>query len=407
MKKFLKAIIMILLMFSIINIFDGCMDGKKNKIESLNILIEEPKESDNDFINTTIEEYKKENKNVNVKVEVSQNIEESNKILRNKKMDLILCSRNSMIEFSRKGLLKDIGNIYDLANINSRFYNIVCSYGRYNNTYYGIGLMPYSLNLLVNKNIVEEFLNKDEILDVSDIINIVSKYNKNIPVLLPKNINLSLALGSFMANNLIMDNKLEETFSDDKSGYVKMNEIQDSFNLTNSIIKELNNNKISFIESNEEVIIDVQKGKIPLVLTTTLSFKNMRQNQTLKAISSILDNKYKLTPLVIIDHNLCAFQNAENEKQVNKFFSFLCKDDIYIKLAQKGYVSGNEKGITYIEGMQREFIWTISVANENNIPFYFNLPNKMKEATLEELQNIINGKHDNNEWNRIINKNFE
>ena len=406
MKKIFKAIIIMLILFSTINIFNGCMKEKNKNKEYLNILIEGPKESDNDFINIMIEEYKKENQDVNIKIEISKNIEESRKILNKNKFDLIFCARNSMIEFSRKGLLKDIGSIYNSATINLRFYNIVCSYGRYNNTYFGIGLMPYSLSLLSNKNILGEFLNNNEVLDLNNIIKLTSEYNKQIPVVIPKDMSISLALGSFVANNIILDNKLEENFSDNKSKYMKINEIQKSFSSMNSIIRKLKNNEISFVESDKKAIFDIKDEKNSLALTTTLSFKDIEQNKNFKIITNILDNKYKISPVVIIDHNLCAFEDGKNEKQINKFFHFVCKDDIYIQLAKKGYISGNAQAVTYLEGEQRDLMWTISLANENNIPFYLNLSTKMQKAILEELNNIMNGNYDGQEWKRIIEKSF-
>ncbi len=59
-------------------------------------------------------------------------------------IDVIFTNRNTLIELSKKGVLSDLQDTYEENNISDRYYDIMGSYGRVGDKYYGIGVVPYS-----------------------------------------------------------------------------------------------------------------------------------------------------------------------------------------------------------------------------------------------------------------------
>ncbi|SHE51285.1 hypothetical protein [Clostridium fallax] len=380
----------------------SCNKINNDNNKNLKIILEDPKSIDNDFINTIFEEYKKENENIKINIKNTKGLDETLEVIKKEDYDIILCGRQSMMELSRRGIIKNISELYKANKINERFYNIVCSYGKAYEEYFGLGLMPYSIEMLCKKEDIPFNIDGSIKLDENNFKTLLSKNKGELPVIVPKELDFNLTTLTYLSNNLITYSDIENKFDESKENYLGINKMQNvfySFNLFLNILKE---NNVTLVKEEDKNFEAFFNGDKKLIITCTAALGGLESKEDIKTISNLFSKNYHISPPVVVEHIVCSFTGTDNKSEVNKFLDYICRDEIYITLGKKGFLSGNMKGTHYTPGLINEMVWTIKAANENNIPFYLNLPKKIEEEIKVELKSISEGKYSGNEWQNII-----
>jgi raffinose/stachyose/melibiose transport system substrate-binding protein len=355
------------------------------------------------------DEFKKENKNIELDIKSPLDIQKlESDIIKGGEVDVLLTSRNTMLQLNEKGLLNDMGNFYANNEIGDKYYNIVTSYGRIGDKYYGVGLMPYSIEFFYNTEGLQKMgaAPPKNIVEVIPILRKLNEENTKIPMVLTEDIDVYNALAAILYSNIGDVQRLENKFKAGKAGYEQMDEMQKVFEEINNLVKAGAINRDTFEAGAENAVNRMINGDIPIVTAISYYSKNIKDT----AVGVI--EKYEISPVydnipIIINAILCTPANAENEEGINDFLEFVYSDDIQKKLVKEGFVTGHREANENMVGTNKIIEEHISRATDNSILFIYNLPEEFKSKLEAKIMNITEGKYSGNEWKEIINEIYQ
>lgn len=412
MKKTYKTTIIICsVVISLITVFtlSACKSDKKEKSEnkkSINIFMDTTDEHSSNVIKFLIDDFKKNNQDVEIKLndvlgDKSDILETINK---GTEMDVIFTNRNTIIDLSKKGLLSDLKGAYDKNSIADRYYEIISSYGRVGDKYYGIGVVPYSIELLYNK----EYLKKLKISNPNNFgqwLNVMQQTNSKgikTPIVLTEDMDVNGFLFSLIASKAINIHDLEEIYDSGEECYKKLEDMQGIFNELNSLTKGKGITVNSFEVGNEQSINSFNNGDIPLLVC--ISYYNSKLDGSNIGIIEDYDNNsnYGSNQPIIINSVLGIPVNAKNADNANDFIKYLYSDEVQARIVQKGIISGNKIANSKITGIGKIMVEHMDKANDNSILILYNLPEKIKNSVSKATKRILNGEYSSKEWDELL-----
>lgn len=403
MKYIKKSLIFFLIFIFIINITSCTKSKDLNKEKQLNIYVDLKDKESSNIIKLITEEYKKANPKVKVNINnnIGGKIEED--IVNNEDMDIIITSRNNMIKLSRKGLLNDMGSFYEKNKFSERYYTVVNAYGRFNDKYYGIALIPYTIEALYNKNFFNK-LNLKIPSNLDDLKVTLKKLNDmsiKVPVTLTEDLDINSGLSSLIINNKVSMRKLESKYDSGADSYKSLIEMQQAFDSISELIKTNVVNKNTFEIGNESSIDKFEKGDIPLIISSSYYFKNLKSSDI--EIVKEDSNSSKINVPVICNSIICIPVNSKNGEEVNNFIKSLLDDNLQKKLEKEGLVTGNKKvNESLKEKIKISTAKHLKDSTEDSVLFIYNMPEKIKDKISSKIDEMLTGKINGKEWQEII-----
>jgi raffinose/stachyose/melibiose transport system substrate-binding protein len=410
MKKIkpLKNIFRIILVLILLVSVSGCSMFQKEKSEKkkLNIFMDKTDQYSSSVIKLLVDNFKTDNPKVEIKLndvlEAKGNIMETINI--GTEIDVIFTNRNTIIELSKKGVLSDLQSTYEKMNIKNRYYDIISSYGRVGDAYYGIGVVPYSIELFYNK----DYLKKLQISNPANLeewLNVLKEINgKGIktPVVLTEDVDVNAFLFSLIASKTINIHDIEENYDSGEESYLKLKDMQGVFKEFDSLTKGSGITRNSFEMGGEQSINSFNNGDYPLFISN--SYYNYKLNgSSIGVIGDYNSNsKYGSNLPIIINSLLSVPVNAKNGDVVNEFIKYIYGDEVQAKIVQKGIISGNKLANNKITGISKIMVEHIHKANDNSILILYNLPERIRNGVLLALRKILDGGYTGNEWEDII-----
>ncbi len=401
-----KGVILFLILMFMINIV-ACNKAKdSDKEKQLNIYIDLKDKESSNILKLLIEEFKKANPKIKVNSNniIGGKIEDD--IGKNIGADVIFTSRNNIFKLSRKGLLNDIGNFYDENKLNDKYYTVVNAYGRFDDKYYGITLIPYTIEILCNQDSFKKLnlkvpSNEEEFESTLKKLNDVSM---RIPVILTEDLDINSSLASIIINNKVSMRKLESKYDSGAEAYKTINEMQQAFDNLSAVIKKSNINKNTFEIGNESSINKFVKGDIPLIVTSSY-YCNDFKGENIKVIGGSTKDTYsKINMPVISNCLLCTPVNSKNNEETSSFMKFMISDDFQKKLVESGFVTGNKKVNSSIKGGAKSIISKhLEWSTENSIIYIYNIPERIKANISSKIDEMLSGKLSGKEWQEIVN----
>lgn len=407
-----KKILVIFLLTALIINISGCGSSSKesSKEKQLNIYVDVKDKESLNIIKSVTEGYKKENSKVKINLNnaIGEKIEED--ISKGNEADIVITSRNNMVKLSRKGLLSDMGNYYEENKINDKYYNVVKAYGRYEDKYFGIDLMPYTMEILYNKTALDKLGIKPPtaISDLKDLLKKLGEASKRVPVVISEDLDINSALFSIIVNNRVNMRKLESKYDSGASSYKTITEMQQAFDILNDLIKYGSINKNTFEIGNESTVNKFEKGDIPLMICSSYYINNLK-NESIKSIGENMnDTSVKFNVPVISNSIICVAVNNKNGEEVGNFIKFMLGDDNQKKLKEQGFVTGNkkvngdkEKGIKVI------VLQHLSSSTEDSVAYVYNIPSKLKNSISSKIDEMLSGKETKKEWQESVDEAYK
>lgn len=410
MKKNNKNICLVILCVILIITSLGCTAKKNEKFkgDSLGILIEDSSTSDMDKINKVIEGFKGIYKDWQVNVTTEGDQDKLKEFIDSKKFDLYICKRNTLLKEAKEGIIKDSTSYFQQNAIGEKFYNINVSYGRMENKNYGLGLFPYSISFIYNKNeIGKNLVEGKSAIDLISLTSIINRKDFKIPVILPKELNEQMAISAVIANNVVESSTLEKMYDIGKEKYKNEIKLQEVFNTLSKLSKDYKLSNEYIYRADANVIKDIESGIVPFGFISTSLAKDVKESVNIETLSGVDSSQLKISPPVIIEHIVCALGSSKNESQINKFYDYLLDDDTFKEFAKDNVITGNKNSDAEIKGLTRQMIWTVNNAKENNIVYYENLPKFFMEPLNKKISTLINGEYTGVEWNEVVDKAYE
>ena len=405
LKNLCSVLIVLVMVFSL----SACKSDKKEKGEKqkkLNIFLDTTDAYSSNVIKFLIDDFKKSNPDVEIKLNdvLGGKSDIMETINLGTEIDVIFTNRNTLIELSKKGVLSDLQSAYEKGAISDRYYDIIGSYGRVGDKYYGIGVVPYSIELLYNK----DYLEKLEISNPNNLeqwLNVLKKINaKGIktPVVLTEDVDANGFLFSLISSKIINIHQIEECYDSGEECYNKLKEVQEIFNQFNSLTKNKGITKNSFELGNEQSINSFNNGDSPLLVS--ISYYNSKLNGSNIGIIGDYDNNsnYGSNVPIIINSLLSIPLNAKNGDNANAFIKYIYSDEVQARIVQKGIISGNKIANNKVSGIGKIMVEHMYKANDNSILILYNLPDKIKNNVFLAMRRILDGGYSSKEWEEIL-----
>lgn len=400
-----KKIGIVLLTFILIFTTTSC--GKKEikgKTE-LKISINVKDKPSEEIIRYLAEEFKNENKNVDIRID---NMSVDHKALvqdiNKKKCDLILTSRNEVIELAREGMLNDLTSTYKDEKINDRFYTVYSSYGRVGDKYYSIGILPYTLEMIYNEYALNKYkLKAPTNVDEAKVLlkNLNSKKIR-VPLIASDDITIYNAIFAVTCINNIATGELENAYNSGPELYSKVKDIQKGFDILNYLKKENIINQDTFELGNDGSLQLLKNGDIPLVVAPSYYLKDTKDQINMKIIDyGTISNEVKGKVPVMMNLQLCVPTNTEASEQAQEFIKFMLNDKTQKKIAEKGYITGNKEANNIFNGQQAIAVRHIEESDDKSIIFVHSLPKKVYDLISSKVNDILLGRYTGKEWENI------
>jgi len=409
--KTLKNLFSFLIVLIMVFTLSACKSDKSEKQKKLNVFLDTTDKYSSNVTKFLIEDFKKNNPDVEIKLNdvLGDKSDIMESINLGTEIDVIFTNRNSLIELSKKGVLSDMGSAYQKESIGDRYYDIVGSYGRVGDKYYGIGVVPYSIELLYNKVNLEK-LKIANPKNLEQWLNVLKQINgKGIktPVVLTEDVDANGFLFSLIASKVVNVHDLEEGYDSGEQFYKKMKDMQKIFDEFNSLTKGNGIAADSFELGNEQSINDFNNGDAPLM--ASISYYNSKLNGTNIGIIGDYDNNsnYGSNVPIIINSLVCIPLNAKNGDIANAFIKYIYSDAVQARIVQKGIISGNKIANNKISGIGKIMVQHMYKANDNSILILYNLPDKIKNNVLLTLKRILNGGYNSKEWEELLKESYK
>lgn len=401
-KKFLISLI---LLVCISIAFISCNKEKKenNKNKDLIMQVDVKDNHSLSILRATIDEYKKENKDVNIIINSSLGESIMNDI-GNQEADIIFTSRNKMIEMQNKGLLEDMQPYYDKLKLNEKYYKIASSYGRYLDKYYGMSLIPYTLEVAYNKDVLKKYDVKSP-KTLGEAYEIMKKVNKDsikIPVMLTEDVDVNNIIAALIAANTSNIYDIDNIYNSSKEKYLEKKEVQNIFNYLDGLSKQGIINQGTFEIGNKNSINKLIEGEIPMIVTISYYMKNIEKDNIGLVTSYTQSASLKENVPVIVNCLLCIPIKSKNAVEVGSFIEFLYGKEMQEKLAKQGFLTGNKEANKILKGNSALAVKHLEESNENSIPFMYNLPEKIQKGFSNKVKSILNKNYTGSEWKDLI-----
>jgi raffinose/stachyose/melibiose transport system substrate-binding protein len=356
------------------------------------------------IINFIVDEYKKENKEVEIDVNTPlDNSKIADDISKGGKADIVFTSRNTMLELNKKGLLSEQSDFYEKNQMNDKFYKIMSSYGRIGDKYYGVGIIPYSLEVFYSNQGLSKINGSPpkNIVEVVPVLKKANETNTKVPVILTEDLDIYNAFASILFSNLVDLQKVENAYDSGEKAYRELKEVQAVFDNINLLVKQGSINRDTAEVATENSLSRLATGDVPIAMAISYYSKDMKEEK----IGIVED--YSMSPLkenipIVMNGLLCIPANTKNEEAVNEFLEFIVDEKIQKKLSDQGFVTANKKINMNQVGIKKIISDHLEEAGNNSIVYIYNFPKKFQPAFESKIIKVLNGKHTGNEWNEII-----
>lgn len=397
-KKVVKYICFFISNLLIFSTLPACSknSSKNESGKELNLYVEVKDKNSLDIIKSLVDEYKK--KNPGMKANINDVLDKSSTAvdqINKNKVDILFTSRSKMIEYAKKGVLMDISNYYEKNKINEKYDNIITSYGRYQDKYYGIGLAPNALEVVYNKDALSN-LGLGIPKDISELLNlmkIMKSKSIRIPVVFKEDLDIYGGMSAIIANNIVKEKELE-------SSYQSAN-LQQMFSYINLLVQQGIIDKNTFETGNESTVKAFPTGSTPILITlsqynNSLSGSNIGLLENYGTFQNIQGN----IP-IIMSCVVSVATNSKNSEETSNFIKFIYSEDAQKKLARSGIITGNKKADSLLPGIDALVSNQIALAGENSLFYEYNLPEELRQSISTKITDILNGKYTGSEWKSI------
>ncbi|BDR84834.1 extracellular solute-binding protein [Clostridium tetani] len=395
----------IIIFISIILLFlpVGCRTLEKKDLEEkenkLNIYLDIKDKHSLELIKLAIDEYTKENSKVKINT-INSIGDSSKKDISEKKMDLIFTNESNMIALQNEGLLKDVDIYLKKNKIDENFHKIIYSVGRHNDKYYGIGLVPYTVEFLYNKDKLKE-LKLEEPKDGDKLRKLLKELNNkniSIPTVLTEDIDVNdVILSMAMKKNLNLYNLNLSYIATRKK------EFQEIFKKINDLQKQgvINNN--TFKLGNEGSIKKLVNSNIPAIISISYYNNEFKDKDNIEIIDSLQwDKNLKINLPIIIDNVICIPINSKNNENIHKFISYVYGDKFQEKLYSKTGITANKK-ISKKEGhIQEKINKHIEESSIEDIIISQVMPENLRMSIVSKIEKILSGNYTGKEYDEIL-----
>lgn len=373
-----KAIIILLifvLSFSMASCTFKKAEDNENEKKNLKLTILMKTNENSEVMKSYIEKFKEMNKDINVEFKEFKNLdEEIIKDLTNGKADLILSDRSDLIELHSNGLINNLNEIYKKNELERRMYDVVKTYGRIGESYFGIGIDCRTYELIINKENANGLIGdtKDN-NDIKKAIAVMKEKGVTLPILCGQGIEYEDVVISSVMNRLVNYNTLLEDYDGTYEHQREKDNIEKGVEIIGSIVKSQIITEKDLVAGSKEDITKVSSGKIPFLISDSVNLKDIESQQQVILMNNMFAENTKIINLVDVKNILSISTASQNKDSYGRFIKYVSDEKNLEKLVQSNVVTFDKFVNERLGGKYKEVSNHINLSNENNIIFKYGI----------------------------------
>lgn len=412
--KNIKKVLGIFLISLICLNFIGCTNKKDKKEEAsglkeVNICTNLDSKDDLYLINYIKNQYESMNAKNRVNIINFSDLKEATYMLNEKKANLLFTDRNSMIQLESKGLIGEMTPIVKEEKLNERYYDIVINYGKHRNGIYGVGILPFSMEILYNKNVADK-INIAYPKDIHELFNVFKKLNEKdieIPVTMPENIEINELLFSIIFNNITFENNIDEFYGSSDKYYKDSKDIQKVFEYINYLYKNNIITNKTFKKMGFDNLKELQEKEYPLFIAA-YNGRGLNKFEELYKYQLLDLNKNSFKNIIIVEPVVCVNTDSMDKEEVKKFIKFIYSEDFQQNLSQQGFKTASKAvNNKTTEKNEKVFIDHINYGNKRNMMINHSIPEEINRSIEKIVTKILKGQYTGEEWKEVIKSTYK
>ena len=233
-----RKIIPVLIFICFCSFLIGCRNKKNNDIKEGNLYYNTQSVKSISYVSDLIKRYEeKQGGKINI-IPVNDVSEIEKHIDAKKDSFLVLLDGYDFIDYKNKNYLRDLSFLFKEKSIKEKFIDINNLYGIHEGKYYGLGLTPYSLSLLYNKDALKDLGIEIKENNYIEILTKLREKNIKIPTHIKSEYSKELLFSCLIANDTInydlyktdKINKLSEKINNIENGQKIFDVMHDLYN---------------------------------------------------------------------------------------------------------------------------------------------------------------------------------
>lgn len=373
-----KAIIILLifvLSFSMASCTFKKAEDNENEKKNLKLTILMKTNDNSEVMKSYIEKFKEMNKDINVEFKEFKELdEEIIKDLTNGKADLILSNRSDLIELHSSGLINNLNEIYKKNELERRMYDVVKSYGRIGESYFGIGIDCRTYELIINKENTNDLIGdtKDN-NDIKKVIAVMKENGVTLPILCGQGIDYEDVVISAVMNRLVNYNTLLEDYDGTYEQQREKDNIEKGAEIIGSIVKSQIITEKDLVAGSKEDITKISSGKIPFLISDSVNLKDIESQQQVILMNNMFAENVKIINLVDVKNILSISTASKNKDSYGRFIKYVSDEKNLENLVQSNVVTFDKFVNERLGGKYKEVSNHINLSNENNVIFKYGI----------------------------------
>lgn len=385
-KKSIIILLIFVLSFSMVSCAFKKAEDEEKKNLKLTILM---KANDNsDAMKSYIEKFKEMNKDINVEFKEFKELdEEILKDLTNGKVDLILSDRSDLIELHSNGLINNLNEAYKKNELEKRMYDVVKTYGRIGESYFGIGIDCRAYEFIINKESAKDLIgDPKENNDIKKAISVMKESGVTLPILCGQGIDYEDIVISSVMNRFVNYNRLLEDYDGTYEQQREKNNIEKGVEVIGAIAKSQIITERDLVAGTKEDIAKISSGKIPFLISDSVNLKEIESQQQVLLMNNMIAGNVKIINLVDVKNILSVATSSENKDSYGRFIKYVSDEKNLENLVQNEVVTFDKFANERLGGKYKEVSNHINLSNENSIIFKYGINKENYTIIKEKIQ---------------------
>lgn len=406
--KNIYIITIILLLISL----SGCALRKSEKnnddkeSNTINIFVDTKDEASMDMIQFAIESYKKQEEGIKINIKATTNKNDMSACLKDTKdIDLVITTRNNILDLSNQGLIADLNEFYKKNDINDRFYNIITSYGIKGDQYFAVGILPFTMQIIYNQKYFEDKDIEINKFTLEELLKFINVKDIKIPIVAPESIDAMEVITVLLEDNLVNKKELEHIYEGSAEKYNNFKDIQIVLEGINKLTKDKYLTKDMLEVKDKDILNYIDKGRYPMGIVAS-SYNKGEEKLNTKVFSNYKLIGKEKTPVVFMESLIAVANNSKNQEDAMDFMKFIYSDEFQMRASENGFVTGNIKAMEDNHLINSNLKSDIISSNMTNIPFIYSLPPKIRNEVKSEIYDILRGSYSGDEWTKLIRESY-
>lgn len=327
--------------------------------------------------------------------------------------DIIGLQRQNMIDYAKKGDLKDISSWVQSQDLKDKYYGVSTGYGKYDGKYYGIGDLPQTVEWFYNPDLFRRAGVKEP-TDLDGLISICNKLKGYTQTPIAIGGKDDWAVDTFfglITGQTIDTQELAKAYAAGTGDPLKsLPGANDAVNIVERLIKSGAINKKVVDYSYADAVAAFLKGKAAILPMGSWAVDKIEKSKSKSFNYKVFSTPVQLTSNPVSSISASAVQvitvnsKTKHEKEAMEFMTYLFSSEAQTIFAQKNGLSGMKSVNSQSQDSVKQAILShLDKTDENSTVYIDNISDRMMNSTGVDIAKLIEKNLEPSEvWGLIV-----